>query len=99
VGPNQQADIQSDSKLFSGFPSPINGNHDNNLESPCTFFFGKVNEKYELGTGLFVHSRIVTAVKRIEFVSDRMSYIILRGRWCDTVLNVHALKREKKMIM
>jgi hypothetical protein len=38
-----------------------------------------------------VHKRIISAVKRIEFVSDRMSYIILRGRWCDIiVLNVHA---------
>jgi hypothetical protein len=45
----------------------------------------------ELGTGLFVHKRIVSAVKRVEFVSDRISYIILKGRWCDIiVLNVHA---------
>jgi hypothetical protein len=27
--------LQSDSKLLSGFPWPINGNHDNNLESSC----------------------------------------------------------------
>jgi hypothetical protein len=27
----------------------------------------------------------------VEFVSDRLSYIILRGRWCNTIaLNVHA---------
>jgi hypothetical protein len=33
----------------------------------------------------------MSAVRRVEFVSDRMSYIILRGRWCDIiVLNVHA---------
>jgi hypothetical protein len=33
---------------------------------------------------------IISAVKRVEFVSDRMSYIILRGRWCHIiVLNVH----------
>jgi len=32
----------------------------------------------------------------IEFVSDRMSYIVLRGRWCNSiVLNVHALVEEK----
>jgi hypothetical protein len=30
----------------------------------------------------FVNKRIISAVKRVEFVSDRMSYIILRGRWC-----------------
>jgi hypothetical protein len=28
-----------------------------------------------------VHKRIISAVKRVQFVSDRMSYIILRGRW------------------
>jgi hypothetical protein len=28
--------IQGDSKLLSGFPWPINGNPDNNLESLCT---------------------------------------------------------------
>ena len=35
-------------------------------------------------------------VKRVEFVSDRMSYIILRGHWCNIiVLNVHAPSEEK----
>ena len=39
----------------------------------------------------FVHQRIVSAVKRVEFVSDRMSYIVLRGGWCNIiVLYVHS---------
>jgi hypothetical protein len=43
-----------------------------------------------------VHKRIISAVKRVEFVSDRMSYIILRGRWCHVVvLNVHTPTEEK----
>jgi hypothetical protein len=43
-----------------------------------------------------VHKRIISAVKRVEFVSDRMSYIILRGRWCHiVVLNVHAPTEDK----
>jgi hypothetical protein len=31
----------------------------------------------------------------VGFVSDRMSYIILKGRWCDIVLSVHALTEDK----
>jgi hypothetical protein len=43
-----------------------------------------------------VHKRIISAIKRVEFVSDRMVYIILRGRWCHIiVLNVHAPTEDK----
>jgi hypothetical protein len=50
----------------------------------------------ELGTGFFVHKRIISAVKKVELVSDRMSYIILRGRWCNIiVLNVHVPTGDK----
>jgi hypothetical protein len=47
-----------------------------------------VNENHELG--FFVHKKITSAVKRVEFLSDWMPYIIPRGRWCDIILNVHA---------
>ena len=44
----------------------------------------------------FVHHRIVSAVKRVEFFSDRFSYIVMRVGWCSIiVLNVHAPSEEK----
>jgi len=44
----------------------------------------------------FVHHRIVLALKRVEFFNDRVSYIVLRVRWCNIVsLNVYAQSEEK----
>jgi hypothetical protein len=39
------------------------------------FFCLKGNENHDLSAAFFVHKRIMSAVKRIEFVSDRVSYI------------------------
>jgi exonuclease III len=38
------------------------------------FYFRKGNENHQLGKGCFVHHRTVSAVIRVEFVSDRVSY-------------------------
>ena len=51
-----------------------------------------------MGTGFFVQQTIASAVKRVEFVNDRVSYIVLRerGRGCNIiVLNVQATSEEK----
>jgi exonuclease III len=61
-----------------------------NQQENTHFFFRKGNENHELGTGFFsVHKRITSEDKRVEFVSDRMPYIIIRG------LNVHAPTEDK----
>jgi hypothetical protein len=44
----------------------------------------------------FVHKRIISAVKRVEFDGNRISYKILIGRWFYIiVLNVHAPTEDK----
>jgi len=51
-----------------------------------------------LGTRGFVHYSIVSTVERVEFLSDRVSYIVLRGLWYNTsiiVLNMRAPSKEK----
>jgi hypothetical protein len=46
-----------------------------------------------------VHKKIMSEVKRVDFVSDRIPYIILRGRWRHIiVLNVHTQQRIIKML-
>jgi uncharacterized membrane protein YagU involved in acid resistance len=63
-----------------------------------TFYNGQGDENHELGTVFFVHKRIISAVKRVELLSDSMSYtcIIIRGLCCHViVLNVHAPTEDK----
>jgi hypothetical protein len=45
---------------------------------------------------VFVDKRIISAVKRVQSVSNRMSYVTLRGHWCNIIiLNVHAPREGK----
>jgi len=47
------------------------------------FLFGKGNENHRLGKRyFFLHHRMVSAVKRAEFFSDRTLYIVLRCHRC-----------------
>jgi hypothetical protein len=43
-----------------------------------------------------MYNRIISAVKSVQFVSDKMSYITLNGSWCDIILlNMHAPNEDK----
>jgi hypothetical protein len=60
------------------------------------FFLWQRAGKSSVGNRIFCTQRIVSAIKRVEFVSDRISYIVLRGRWYNImVLNAHAPTEEK----
>jgi hypothetical protein len=45
----------------------------------------KRKQNSSIETGIFVHHKN-TAVKRVEFVSDRLSYIVLGRRLCKIVV-------------
>jgi hypothetical protein len=60
------------------------------VRSGVIFFLWKRNKNHHLRTRSSVH-RIVSAVKRVEFVSDRLPYTVLRCRWFNIiVLNIQA---------
>jgi hypothetical protein len=58
------------------------------------FLDGKGNKDNKSGMVFFVHQKIVS--ERAEFVSNRMTYIVLRGRCCRTIILNEYGPSEKK---
>lgn len=46
----------------------------------------KEKKNHQPGTGCFVNHIIVSADKRVEFVSDWVSYTVLRCRWYNIIV-------------
>jgi hypothetical protein len=44
----------------------------------CILFYEEGNENHQLVTEFFTHKKIST-ITRVEFLSDRLSYTVLRG--------------------
>ena len=55
------------------------------------FFYGKGNENHQLGTGFFAHHRNYQQLREQSLLAIGC-HIVLRGRWCNIVFNVHAKK-------
>ena len=59
-------------------------------------FLWKLKGKSSIGNRIFVRHRILSANKRVEFASDRMPLIVLRGLLCYIIfMNVHETSKEK----
>ena len=53
-------------------------------------------ERPEFGTGFLVRRRILSAIREVQFVSDRISYLILKGKRHDFVIvNVQYMVPQK----
>ena len=81
----------------SGCPGGQVGQRGHSKSRRLLFLLREGKWKSSIGNRFFfVHRRLVSAVKRIEFVSDRLSYIVLRGRWLHIiVVNGHAPSEEE----
>jgi len=60
------------------------------------FVHTKRSEIHQLGTRVYVHHRILSALKIVEYVRDRLSYIDLSGRLCNIIVLNEYAQREGK---
>jgi hypothetical protein len=60
------------------------------------FFHGHGNTDHHFETGFLVRQSIISSVKRVKCIRDRMSNIALKVRWCCIIiLNVHMPSEDK----
>jgi len=67
---------------------------DKGLTAGEYFFVWRRKRISPIENRIFVHHRIISAVKRVESVNHGISYIVLRGCWCN-ILNAYTPTVEK----
>jgi hypothetical protein len=80
-------------KLHIVYSGSAGGQMEGQPAGECTFLYGKGNEDHELGTGFILLKTIISAVKKVECVCDRKSY--MRSLCHIVVLNVHPSTEDK----
>ena len=68
--------------MYRGLGGTEGGGHS---KSRGLFLSTEKKRKSSTRKSFCLQHRIISAVKRAEFVTDRMSYIVLRGRWCNII--------------
>ena len=61
-------------KLHSGGVQEVRWNKGGTVIAGIIFFLWKKNRKLPIGNRIYLHHRIISAVKRRVFVGERMSY-------------------------
>jgi hypothetical protein len=54
-------------------------------------------DKHSLGTGFVINKKLVPAICDVQFVNDRLSFLVMRGKWYKYIfINVHCPTEEKE---
>ena len=72
------------------------GSTGDHLESGDFLFFYGGSRKGKLGTGIAINKKFKSAIKEIQFVNERLSYVKMAGKWYNYVfINVHCPTEDK----
>ena len=65
-----------------------------------SLYIGEGNNCHEIRTGFCIHQRIKSAVMKVKFISDSLSYLIRSGIWYDIIfINAHAPAEDKDKLV